>query len=249
LSLTVNSQTSPDYPMMNKYRQWSFVAGASLYNKGKAIQQYGNYTIETLPMMSYNAGFEYDFHPDRQWSFISGMYVALEPGYNVEYSINEEDMFPQFGAETERYHAYGITTFSFPFLVSLKKQVHKKMLANLRVGLKAMYFPPGGLYLGVSYHNEDDTDVREMFGLYADSPRNSWQGSFVVGTGMHLMEKYGLLKAQLFYVMNFQNTMKGEYLYGNLLQSGDSRGYYKLSGNYVGLLFSYSFKKRKPDYY
>jgi|AntRauTorcE11898_2_1112593.scaffolds.fasta_scaffold00333_2 hypothetical protein len=123
------------------------------------------------------------------------------------------------------------------------------MLANLRVGLKAMYFPHGGLSLGASYTNADNTDTREMFGLYADSPRNSWQGSFVVGTGMHRMEKFGLLKAQLFYVMNFQNTMKGEYLYGNLLQSDDSRGYYKLSGNYVGLLFSYSFKKKKSDFY
>jgi hypothetical protein len=40
--------------------------------------------------------------------------------------------------------------------------------------------------------------------------------------------------------MNFQNAMEGEYLFDNMFMSERSRGDYKLSGNYLGLLFSIS---------
>jgi hypothetical protein len=48
--------------------------------------------------------------------------------------------------------------------------------------------------------------------------------------------------------MNFQNTIEGEYQFGNLLISPPTRGDYRLSGNYVGLLFSASLAKRKSKW-
>ena len=87
-----------------------------------------------------------------------------------------------------------------------------------------------------------------MFGLRVDSPLNWVQGSFVIGSGISYTMKKILLKANLVYVMNFQNLMEGDYLFDNMFVSPRSYGYYKLSGNYLGLLFSASLAKKKSKW-
>lgn len=76
-----------------------------------------------------------------------------------------------------------------------------------------------------------------------ESPKNSFLGSYVVGTGLYYIMGKFLLKANLIYVMNFQKTISGEYQFANLFSSPDTRGYYDLSGNYLGLLVSLGWKK------
>jgi hypothetical protein len=53
------------------------------------------------------------------------------------------------------------------------------------------------------------------------------------------------LSANLIYVVNFKNLIEGEYLFDNMFVSSRSYGYYKLSGNYVGILFSVSLFKKE----
>jgi hypothetical protein len=48
--------------------------------------------------------------------------------------------------------------------------------------------------------------------------------------------------------MNFQNTITGEYQFGNLFTSPPAGGDYELSGNYLGLLFSFNIAKKKDKY-
>jgi len=110
-----------------------------------------------------------------------------------------------------------------------------------------MFFPPGSASMSVTLHNDDDTESREMFGLRVNGP-NLFQGSFVVGSGISYAIKKLLLKANIIYVMNFQNSVKGEYLFDNMFVSPRSRGYYNLSGNYLGLIFSISLVKKKEKW-
>lgn len=102
----------------------------------------------------------------------------------------------------------------------------------------------GSLGFGASYSSWVLSESREVFGLRMESPKNELQGSVVFGGGFYWLRSFGLIKAHLIYVINFQNTMSGEYMYGNLLVSDDSRGDYDVSGNHLSLLISYTFKRK-----
>ena len=242
-------QNTNEYYALKKYRRWGIVAGPILYKRATLEPKYGEYTFENKPIWGFNAGFEYDFYPDRKWSFITELLVALEPAYSIEYSFKKEDIYPQFtDGCVDSDKMYAITSFSFPLLVRLNIHAGNKVFVNFRTGLKAMYFPSGRASMSVTFHNEDDTESREMFGLQAESPYNSFQGSFIIGSGISYALKRLLLKANMIYVMNFQNEMEGEYLFDNMFVSPRSYGYYKLSGNYLGLLFSVSLAKKKEKW-
>jgi hypothetical protein len=77
------AQENNKYSVLNKYCRFGFVGGASLYNRAKIYRKYGDYTFENKPTWSYNAGLEYDFFPNKKWSVLTGLLVALEPSYNV----------------------------------------------------------------------------------------------------------------------------------------------------------------------
>lgn len=249
LSTETFGQTSTEYYALKKYRKWGIVVGPILYNRAKLEPQYGEYTFENKPIWGFNAGFEYDFYPDRKWSFITGFIVAIEPIYNLQYKFKKEDIYPHFTDDwTDSDKMYATTSFSAPLLLRLNIQVSNKTFINFRSGLKVMYFPDGFANLRVTFHNEDDTESREMFGLRVESPLNWFQGSFVIGSGISYATKKVLLKANLIYVMNFQNSMEGDYLFDNMFVSPRSYGYYKLSGNYLGLLFTVSLAKKKDKW-
>ena len=236
LASEIFAQSTGAYYALKKYRKWGIVAGPILYDRAVLEPQYGDYTFENKPMLGFNAGFEYDFYPERKWSFITGFIVALEPVYNLHYQFKIEDIYPHFLEDwLDNAKRYAMTSFSLPLLVRLNIQVSKKVFANFSTGFKVMYFPSGEADLSVVFHNEDDTETREMFGLKVESPYNCFQGSFVIGSGISYATKKLLLKANMIYVMNFQNAMDGEYLFDNMLVSPRSRGYYELSGNYLGL--------------
>lgn len=248
LSKGVLAQRGNHYPQLAKFSNWSLVAGPVLYNSAKLTPQYGDYTFDNLPILGFNAGLMYNFHPEKKWSFITGLTVAIEPVHNIKYTFKEHDIYSQYGGDyTDKMKVYSIVSFSTPLLISLNLRLGNKTYGHLLTGLKAMYFPHGTQYSSILFTSDDGTETREMFGLKLESPKNYVQGSFVVGTGCSYLFSSVLLKAHLIYVMNFQNTIQGEYLFGNLLTSDDSRGYYKLSGNYLGLLFSVSLKKKKKD--
>jgi len=245
----VYAQTDKEYYTLKKYRKWGIIAGPILYNRAKLEPQYGDYTFENKPMLGFNAGFEYDFYPDRKWSFITGLVVALEPAYNVHYSFTKEDIYSIYEDDFEdKDKMYAMTSFSIPLLMRLNIQVKKDAFVNFLSGFKVMFFPPGEAGLSVSFSNEDNSETREVFGLNLHSPDNLFHGSFVIGSGISYATKKILLKANMIYTMNFQNAMEGEYLFDNMFVSPRSRGYYKLSGNYLGLVFTVSLVKKKDKW-
>jgi len=240
------SQEQSIYYELSKFSSWSIIAGPVVYNKAEITPQYGNLIIRNKPMSGFNAGALYDFYQDRKWSFQTGFIVAKEPIYSISYTIQNSDLYETYpGDLIDEYKSYALYTFSFPALLRLTFKTSKNTFASLLTGLKAMYFPHGGEEYVYAISDEQISDYREIFGLKLESPENSFQGSFVVGTGFSCAMEKVLLKANLIYVMNFQNTITGEYQFANLFTSPDSRGYYNLSGNYLGLLFSVSLRKGK----
>ena len=244
--LITQAQQRAEYPELNEYRKWEFVAGPVLYNRATLTPQFGDYTFNNKPILGFNAGFVYDFHPDAKWSFITGLYCAIEPVYNVQFTLKEIDIYDYFGGDyTDHVKMYSILSFSFPLLLRLNIQLGNRTFISFLTGFKAMYFPSGDAEMTYAITSQDLSETREVFGLKLESPENSIQGSFILGSGFSYAMDKVLLKTNLIYVMNFQNTMSGEYQFANLLTSPDTRGYYNLSGNYLGLLFSVSLKKGK----
>ncbi len=245
---TAYSQEQKVYNELSKYSKWSIVAGPVIYDKAKLTPQYGDLDFINKSMFSFNAGLLYDFYTDRKWSFQTGLIVAKEPVYSIEFKINNNDLYAQYpGDLNNEAKMYSLFTFSFPLIMRLNLQTGNKTFASFISGLKAMYFPSGQAEYTYAISSEELSDYREIFGLKLESPQNSFQGSFIIGTGFSYAFEKVLLKANLIYVMNFQNTISGEYQFANLFTSPDTRGYYDLSGNYLGLLFSVSLKKSKKE--
>ncbi len=240
------SQGQKEYSELYRYSKWSFTAGPVVYDKAKLTPQYGELTFENKPMMGFNAGVLYDFYPERKWSFQTGLLVAKEPIYSIVFKIDNKDLYPEYpGDLNNEAKMYSLNTFSIPLHIRLSLQTGKKSFASFLIGLKAMYFPYGGAEYTYAVSSEVLSDYREIFGLKLESPENSIQGSFTIGKGFSYTREKVLLKANFIYVMNFQNTISGEYQMANFFTSPDTRGYYNLSGNYLGLQFSVSLKKGK----
>ena len=240
------SQEQKVYSELYKYSKWSFVAGPVVYKKAELRSQYGTLTFKNKPMLGFNLGVLYDFYPERKWSFQTGLIVAKEPVYSIYYKISQNDLYEDYpGDLIDEFKSYALYSFSVPILLRLNLQTGRKTFATFLTGLKVMYFPHGESEYTYAISNDELSDYREIFGLKLESPENSLQGSFVVGTGFFCALEKVLLNANLIYVMNFQNTISGEYQFANLFTSPDTRGYYDLSGNYLGLLFSVSLKKSK----
>ncbi|KAF0132009.1 MAG: hypothetical protein FD155_533 [Bacteroidetes bacterium] len=238
------SQEQKSYDELKSFSKWSIVAGPVLFDKATLSPQYGDLSFDNKPIIGFNAGFEYDFYPEKKWSIITGLILTKEPIYKFRYKIAIEDNYPHYLKDwVDDEKASSIVSFSVPIMIRLNIQVFNRLYVYLLTGLKAKYFPTGEAYFTVTMGNEDRTETREMFGLRLNSPENAFQGSFVIGTGCSYALDKVLLKANFIYVMNFQNTISGEYQFGNLFSSPPTRGYYNLSGNYLGLLFSASLKK------
>lgn len=243
---TAFTQEQKNLNALSNYSRWSVIAGPAFYTKAELIPQYGELTFENNPLWGFNAGVLYNFYPESKWSFQTGLIVAKEPIYSVTYRILKEDLYPEYKEDLlDSYKSYALFTFSFPLLLNINLETGRKTFASFSAGYKAMYFPYGSSDFVVSISSEELSDYREIFGLKLESPENSFQGSFILGTGFSFAMEKVLLKANLIYVMNFQNTITGEYQFANLFTSPDSRGYYNLSGNYLGLLFSVSLRKGK----
>jgi len=239
------AQKNIEYTNLSKYRNWSFVLGPVLYNKGKIYPEYGNYTFTNKPIPGYCFGFEYDLHPERKWSFSTGLSFSKEPVYNIHYIIYNEDLYPGSNGDlVDDSKMYSLVTFSVPLLFNMRLQSGDHFFINFLTGIKVMYFPAGDAYFGLEISDQATMETREIFGLNLHSQDFPLYGSYLIGTGVSYAMKKVYLKTNLIYVMNFQNTIEGKYQYDNLFVSPAAGGEYTLSGNYLGLLFSIGLKKK-----
>jgi len=239
-------QKNVKFPSLAKYSKFGIITAPVLYDRAKIYPKYGDYTFQNKPLWGFNAGFEYDFFPDRKWSLVTALLVAYEPVYNVKYRILKKDLFKYYDDDLiENFKSYGYYSFSIPVFVRMNIQASKRTFINFLTGIKVMYFPQGSCSLIESMIDIKTLETREIFGLKLSTQDFSIYPSIIVGTGATFALNKVLLKTNLVYVMNLCSTIKGEYQFGNLFSSPPSRGDYKLLGNYWGLWFTLGFKKSK----
>lgn len=246
LSSPLLAKGTEELPQAKEYSPWAFVAGPSLYSRAAISPRYGDYTFTNKPIPSYCFGVMYTFHPEQKWSFSTGLLVNNESTLNLSLRIKKMDLFPSSVEDLVYGDLIHVTySISTPLLLEYNTRLGNKTRLTISTGLKAMFFAPHLVDYIYEINNAEMTESREVFGLRISSQDCFFHGSYVAAIGPSCSTSWGLLKVNLMYVINFQNTFEGEYQFANLLSSPDSRGYYKLSGNYIGLLFSVNLKKRK----
>ena len=242
------AQDAPKYAKLKQYRKWGITAGASLYDKAKIKPQYGNYTFENLHSVGWLVGFEYDFHPEKEWSFQTGMLLTREPAFKIHLKIPEEELFISGrDAISDKIGSKGAYSLSIPFLVSLKKQLGNKIYGQLIGGLRVLYYRTGSVSASYLFSNNEES--RQLFGMRLTTQEFKYYGGCELGVGIYWSAHKFLLKTNIIYTMNFQPIMIGEYKYGNLVNEEPSGGDYTLSGNYFALMFTIHFNKPKDTDY
>ena len=232
------------YSALDDYKKIGWMVNVTLFDRGINYVNSGHATPKHLPILSHGFGLNYNFQANKKWSLVSGLWAIREAGYHFQITIDEKDIihngeyfFPQ-GSE-ERYKGYTIYSFSSPLFLRYQLPAFKNGYIHSNLGLKIKFLPSGSIGFGIGV---EDLDV---FDMGAISPKNYWQGSFVIGTGLSWARWKYLIKADIYYTLNFQNSLEGYYKYKNLLVTPDSDGSYVLSGNYWALMLSIHLPSKK----
>jgi len=244
---SILGQSIEKFPNFNQYKKWGIQAAATSYDKATICLQYGEYTFENFRTLGWSFGFEYDFYPEKQWSFQTGLSIAKEPVYNILVEIPDDELFTEgYGGVSDRMKGKGAYSLTVPLVVSVKKRLSNKLYGHLIGGLRFLYYKTGSVSTTVTYSNEDES--RQIFGMRLTTQEFEYYGGFIIGTGVLWTAKKFLLKTNVVYVMNFQPIMIGEYQFANLEISEPTRGNYTLSGNYLALSFTFHFNKPKNNW-
>lgn len=243
------AQNGDRYQVLKQYHRFGITVGPALYNKGKIDPEFGSYTFENFNTLSFNAGFEFDFHPEKLFSFQLGCFVGYEPVSNIRITVPKEDL-PLLADDdlVQKWKTFGHYSISIPMTVSIKKRIANKLYGQLKTGLRLLNYAQGSASGSISVADSDSGYDYQVFGLRARTGDTKYYGSFILGGGVSWMSQWFLLKTNLLYYANFQPIMAGEYRFGNLLESEPSGGLYELSGNYFALMFTFHLNRPKHKY-
>ena len=228
LSTTFLFAQNTHYPTLDGYKRTGWMLKGAYFKAGHSSIRSGTAKPEHLPILSYGFGFNYHIHANQKWSFSSGIWTIREAAYHVKFNYIDD-----------KEKVYAIHSFSFPLLAHYQLPVFKNTFLHTTMGLKSRFLPPGGIGLGYS------SDSINLFDSNSDSPNNFWQGGFLIGGGASWARKKFLLRADLLYTYNFQNTLEGNYKFENLPSTPDSEGSYSLSGNHWALMLSLHLPSKK----
>ena len=250
-SFSLIAQKFDAFEILGDYRKFSLVVGTSLYHSADSRITSGTMTLENLPNWGLSGGFEYDFRPERQLSFVLGMTFAKEPSSRFRLDIKKEEIPGVTSDYTSTIREAFSPSFSVPFYITYKFPLTKNQFLEFQTGGKVKWLPPGGSVYIVSI-GENITDPIEVFNLEMESADKFYYGSYLFGAGITTIFGGCLIKTNLLYTLNFQDTYGGEYKFKNLSVSGSSTGTYALSGNNLSLMVSIAFRKpdsRSKDYF
>ncbi len=129
------SQEQKSYDELKSFSKWNFTTGPVLYDKAKLTPQYGDLTFENKPMLGFNVGVLYDFHPEMKWSFQTGLIVAKEPISSISFKISHNDLYENYpGDLINEYKSYALYSFSFPLSLRFNLQTGKKHSRLFQLG-------------------------------------------------------------------------------------------------------------------
>jgi len=250
-SFSVVAQKLDAFENLKDYRMFSLMIGSALYHSADSRITSGTMAPENLMNWGIFGGFEYDFLPERQLSFVVGFTFAKEPSYRMRIDIKKEEIpgvtYDHTSIEREAF----VPTLAIPFYVTYKFPMTKYQFLEFRTGGKIKWFPPGAIGYELAI-GENITDPIEVFHLEMENADRLYHGSFLFGAGVTTIFSGFLIKTNLLYTLNFQDTFRGKYAFTNLSVSGNSTGTYAMSGNNLSLMVSIAFRKpesRSKDYY
>lgn len=243
-SLFIFAQSNIEYPELNKYSRIGFSVGGVLFNKARLSDQYGPYTIEPKPTLSYSFGITYNLPIHKKWSVETGLFFLHEPALRFDYTILQKDLPETWDSNIdEKFTDFIMYTPSLPLYLKYRIKINKNSYLNFQTGMKAMlYFPSSSKFI---QSIQNDSLISTLLGVKTMSPDSYIHGSFVSGIGYSIATKYVLIQANINYTSNFQSTNKGFYSFINLRESPDSGGKYTLSGDHFSFTITAHFTKSK----
>jgi len=233
----------------DQYRWWGFTIKPLLYQKAQLNYQYGSHTFKTKNMPALNIGFEFNINPHKEWSFKTGLLFGYEPTYYFDFTIKKEDLLSYGFTEDLKTEPctleYLMPSLSVPISIELKRMLTTKTFFNVNIGLKFMIFPPAGEAITYSVIDETNNIGAEVFGSYADTSNNQfYQTNLQMGAGVYFLFDKMMIQTNIVYNKSFKDLFQGEFQFDNLDVSEPTRGYYKVSGDYIGLSATIYLKKR-----
>lgn len=250
-SFSLKAQKLDVFENLENYQKFSLVMGTSLYHSATSRITSGTMTPEHIPNWGFSGGFEYDFRPERQLSFVVGVIFAREPSYRFRLDIKKEEI-PGVTSDYSSISREAFSpTLSMPIYITYKFPLSKRQFLEFQTGGKVKWFAPTAIGYSLAI-GENITDPIEVFVLEMENAEKFYYGSYLFGAGITTLLGGCLIKTNLLYTLNFQDTYGGQYEFKNLSVSGSSTGTYALSGNNLSLMVSIAFRKpksRSNDYY
>lgn len=216
-----------------------------LYNKGIVERQMGDYELKSKSTLSGNVGLLYRFHETGNWNFQSGIIVGLQPVYNVELSLKDEDIIFEEGISFS-HKAYSVNTFNYtiPIYAEYTNRLSSRLYFSVMGGFKATLLGSNLSLLGVSVLDENEEDVVQVFGLVADTAsKYGIYPQLELNTGLYYRGIKRFYKISLIYNKSLMNTYEGYYKFDNLIESPRTTGNYKLNGDYFGISISTALRR------
>ena len=250
-SFSLVAQKLDAFENLGDYRKFSLMVGPAIYHSATSRITSGTMAPDHIMNWGISGGFEVDFRPERQLSFVVGMIFAREPAYRFRLDIKKEEIPGVTWDYTSTSREAFSPTLSMPFYITYKFPLSKSQFLEFRTGGKVKYFVPTWIGYGVSI-GESISDPIEVFALEMENTEQFYYGSYLFGAGITTIFRGFLIKTNLLYTLNFQDTYRGRYEFKNLNVSGSSTGTYAVSGNNLSLMFSIAFRKpdsRSKDYY
>lgn len=242
ISIPARSQT---YPILNEYKSFGISVQGMSYTKGVFTRTEGNHDIQSNSLYTGAVGFRYSIFPnDQKWGLQTGAFIAMPPTYSYGWVIEPKDKYTTSNSSTvfseTFYNDYSLT---IPLEVEYKRQIFTNHYLSTTVGGQCVLSTNGTAT--TTYSIVDDTSDRQVFGFtaYNREPRPYFMGT--IGIGDYYVSKFGLWHFRLTYSKTFATQYYGNYVFGNLRSSPETRGTYKMSGDYVALAVDYRWKKRK----
>lgn len=253
VALCCNAQSPEEFPYFKDYNKLGFNISPVLYSHAKTTREYGDYTLNNYKTFNFNFGFDYLIHPERKWAFKTGLHLDIVPMYNYSYDIKEGDIYEGSPATTSSGKSQYKLNFTIPALVQFKKQMAYNLYFSLETGFHVSIMQEGGFEVSEMYLNPAETEARIIYAMRAETHNpTSIYPNAVISPGFYLMLYGILIQGSVIYQRPVVPFFKGEYIFGNFVQSSSAKGDYKLSGEYLGLSFSAHLRKKhreRPVYY
>ncbi|MFL9845386.1 hypothetical protein [Flavobacterium rhizosphaerae] len=239
------AQHTEIYPDFKDYSKVGLCISPVLYTAAKTTRDHGDYSLDNHATFNFNFGFDYLIHPERKLAFKTGLHLDMVPMYNINMTIKDGDLWTE-GPYTDNITSKYKLNFTIPALIQIKKQMAYNVYFSLDTGFHIMIMQEGGYDVNYIFTSPDGNESREVFALYANTNNPACvYPNAIISPGFYVACYGMLIQGSIIYQKPLVPFFKGEYQFGNLLQSAPTRGDYSLSGQYLGLSFNIHLKKEK----